>query len=117
MKFIDRAFGWLLVIGSVLHAYGSFKLYAPQTVTLVWSLSASFAGFLLAAINLMRVNRPGDRTLAYVAFAGSLCWCAIALAFGMAIDAPADPRVLYHVIVALVLAGFSAPGAFRRRTF
>ena len=116
MKFIDRAFGWLLVIGAALHAYGSLTLYPPQTVTLVWSLSATFAGFLLAAIHLMRVNRPTDRTLAYVAFAGSLCWCAISLAFGMAIDAPADPRVLYHVIVALALAGFSASGAFRRRS-
>jgi len=26
-----------------------------------------------------------------------------------------DPRVLYHAIVALVLAGFSAPHAFARR--
>jgi hypothetical protein len=114
MKYIDRIFGWLLVIGSALHAYGSLKLYAPQTVTLVWSLSATLAGLLLAAIHLMRVNRPQDRTLAYVGFAGALCWIAIAFAFGVAISAPMDPRILYHVVVALVLAGFSARGMFYR---
>jgi hypothetical protein len=117
MKQIDRAFGWLLAIGAALHAYGSLTFYGPQTVTLVWALSGSLAASLLAALHIMRVNRPADRTLAYVCFAGSLCWGAIALAFGLTISAPLDPRVLYHVIVALVLTGFSAPGAFRRRAF
>jgi hypothetical protein len=116
MRNIDRAFGWLLVIGAALHAYGSLTFYGPQTVTLVWALSGSLAAFLLGAINLMRVNRPADRTLAYVSFAGSLCWWAIALAFGIASQSVTDPRVIYHAIVALVLAGFSAPGAFRRRS-
>lgn len=116
MKNIDRAFGWLLVIGAALHAYGSLAFYGPQTVTLVWALSGSLAALLLGAINLMRVNRPTDRTLAYVCFAGSLCWWAIALAFGIAIQNVADPRVLYHAIVATALAGFAAPGAFHRRS-
>lgn len=114
MGYIDRAFGWLLVIGGALHAYGSLVAYPPQTVTLVWSLAGSLAAFLLAALNLMRVNRPHDRTLAYVCFVGSLCWFAVAMAFGMAINAVLDPRVLYHAVVALVLAAFSVQGALRR---
>ena len=117
MKYLDRAFGWLLVIGAALHAYGSLTFYGPQTVTLVWALAGSLAAFLLAAINLMRVNRPTDRTLGYVSFAGSLCWFGIALAFGIAIQDVVDPRVLYHAVVALALAAFSAPRAFRPRSF
>jgi len=115
MKIIDRIFGWLLVIGAALHAYGSLMFYGPQTVTLVWVLAGSLAALLLAALNLMRVNRPTDRTLAYVCFAGSLAWCAVALAFGVAQQNIVDPRVLYHAIVALALAGFSAPGALGKR--
>jgi len=65
-KIIDRIFGWLLVIGALLHAYGSLMFYGPSTVTLVWALSGSLAALLLAALNLMRINRPADRTLAYV---------------------------------------------------
>src|SRR5262245_47025964 len=84
MKLVDRGFGWLLAIGAALHAYGSLMFYGPQTVTLVWALSGSLAAALLASLNLMRVNRPADRTLATVCFAGSLAWCAIALAFGVA---------------------------------
>jgi hypothetical protein len=113
-KIIDRAFGWLLVIGALLHAYGSLMFYGPSTVTLVWALSGSLAALLLAALNLMRVNRPADRTLAYVCFAGALAWCAIVLAFGVAMQHLLDPRVLYHAIVALVLAGFSARDFARR---
>ncbi len=115
MTYIDRAFGWLLAIGSALHVYGSLKAYAPQSTALVWALGSSLGGFLLAAVNLMRVNRPGDRTLAWVSFAGALCWTAVALAFGMAIDNVLDPRVLYHVVVALALAGFSFGGATAAR--
>lgn len=115
MKLIDRAFGWLLVVGALLHAYGSLMFYGPQTVTLVWALSGSLAGLLLAALNLMRINRSSDRTLAYLCFAGSIAWCGIALAFGVAIQSIGDPRVLYHVVVALALAWFSGAGAFGRR--
>jgi hypothetical protein len=116
MAMIDRAFGWLLVIGAALHAYGSLTFYGPSTVTLVWALAGSLAAFLLAAINLMRVNRRHDRTLAWVSFVGALCWCAVALAFGVAIQRIADPRVLYHAIVALALAAFSVQGALRRNS-
>jgi hypothetical protein len=113
MRTLDRLFGGLLMIGATLHAYGSLASYPPQSVTLVWSLAASLAGFLLAAINLMRVNRSSDRTLACVSLAGSLCWLAVVIAFGTAIQSVTDPRVLYHAIVPLVLAALSLRTAVR----
>ncbi len=115
-RHIDRIFGWLLVIGGLLHGFGALKSYEPQTALLVWALSGSLAAILLAAINLMRVNRPHDQTMARVAFVGSLCWAAITLAFGMTIDNLFDPRVLYHAVVALVLAALSLPAAIRNRS-
>jgi hypothetical protein len=74
VRTIDRAFGWLLVLGGLLHAVGSVKGLANRPDVLVWALSGSLAALLLAAINLMRVNRPDDRPLAWVSTAGSIAW-------------------------------------------
>jgi hypothetical protein len=104
MKILDRILGWLLVIGSLLHAWGSWMAYANQPETLLWSLSASLAGLLIAALNLLRVNRPGDRTLAWVCVAGSLAWAVVAFAFGRIIGNVLDPRALIHLLNALGLA-------------
>ena len=113
LKNVDRVFGGLLLIGAALHAYGSLKGYPRGSEVLVWALSGSLSAGLVAVLNLLRVNRPSDIALAWVSFGSSLCWAALALAFGAAIDAVADPRVLWHVIAALVLAGFSLRTATR----
>jgi uncharacterized BrkB/YihY/UPF0761 family membrane protein len=107
LKIVDRLFAWLLVLGGLLHAYGSLKSYEAQTPELVWSLAGSFAAILLAAVNLLRADRPSDRTLAWVSFIACLCWVAIALDFGIAIGHFFDPRALYHAFAAFVLALFS----------
>ena len=111
LKNVDRAFGWLLSLGAALHAVGSFTAYDWLTPNLVWALSGSLAAALVAAVNLLRVNRLGDRALAWVSFAGSFCWLLIAIAFGASIHAIFDPRVLYHVVAAIVLVGFSLRAA------
>jgi hypothetical protein len=103
----DLTLGWLLVIGGLLHAYGSIKAYDAMSPTLVWALSGSLAALLLAAINIMRANRPHDRTLASVAFVGSLAWLALAIDFGLSIGHVLDVRVVWHAICAVGLAGFS----------
>jgi peptidoglycan/LPS O-acetylase OafA/YrhL len=104
---VDKTFSWLLVLGGILHGVGTFKAFDAGTSSFVWSLAGSFAAILLAAINLMRVNRPGDVMLARVCLAGCLCWIAIALMFNQSIHNMLDPRGLYHAIAALVLAWFS----------
>jgi len=107
MKIVDRVFGWLLVLGGVLHTVGATVGLKDTPGALVWPLAGSVAAFLVAALNLMRVNRPSDRTLAWVSAGGSIAWLAVALGFGASVGNFLDPRGLYHVIVALVLAGLS----------
>jgi uncharacterized membrane protein HdeD (DUF308 family) len=115
LKIVDRTLGILLLIGGVLHGLGSFKAYASSAPLQVWALSGSVAALLLAAINLLRVDRPADRALAWVSLAGCIAWIAVAIAFGLTLDSALDPRVLYHVIVTVGLAAFSLNSALRRR--
>jgi hypothetical protein len=81
---------------------------------LVWSLSGTLAGLLLASLNLLRTGRPGDRALAWVSFAGCLGWIAVALGFGVASGNVLDVRALTHAINAAVLAALSLRSALRR---
>jgi hypothetical protein len=113
LRLADRACAGLLFIGALLHAYGSFAGYPPGSETLVWALSGSLCAGLIAIVNLLRANRPGDSALAWTAAVASLAWAAVALAFGQAIGRSADPRVLWHAITALALAGFSLRTALR----
>src|SRR5215831_17181231 len=103
---IDRIAGWLLLIGALLHGYGSYLAYPSLSSTLVWALSGSVAALLLAGINL-RVNRPNDRPLAWICLAGCLLWIGIVCAFAATLPNPIDPRPVYHLIVSLVLVAFS----------
>jgi hypothetical protein len=114
MKIVDRVFGWLLVLGGILHSVGAVAALKATPGALVWPLAGSVAAFLLAALNLMRVNRPGDRTLAWVSAAGSIAWFGVAMGFGASVGNFLDPRGLYHAIVAAVLAGFSIRTAVGR---
>jgi hypothetical protein len=104
---IDRIAGWLLLIGAILHGYGSYLAYPYLSSNLVWALSGSVAALLLSAINLMRVNRPADRPLAWICLAGCLLWIGIVGAFAATLPSPIDPRALYHLIVTLILTMFS----------
>lgn len=114
LKIVDRSLGCLLLLGGVGHTYGSFRSYAFLTPLLVWALSGSLAVTLLAAVNLVRANRSDDRALAWVSFAGCLGWIALAIAFGFATRNVLDPRVIYHVVVSLGLAGLSLGAASGR---
>jgi hypothetical protein len=111
---IDRLFGLLLLIGACLHAVGAVRAYPLGSDVLVWSLSGTLAAGLLAVLNLVRAGRPDDHTLAAITLAGSLAWFGIAIAFGAAIGNVVDPRVLWHAIAALALAGFSLRTLLKR---
>jgi uncharacterized membrane protein len=83
-------------------------------MTLLWSLCASPLALLIAAVNLLRVERPGDRPLAWISFAGSLSWAVAAFIAGVLIGNVFDPRPMMHWVTALVLAGFSLKAALNR---
>jgi phage tail tape-measure protein len=107
MKTADRTFGWLLVVASLLHTYGSFMSYENAPITLVWALSGSLAGLLVAAVNLLRTDRPSDYSLAWVSFAGSLGWTAVAFSIGKVTGHVFDFRPLTHMILGTALAAMS----------
>src|SRR5262245_12219626 len=92
LPIVDRIAGWLLIVGALLHGYGSYLAYPSLSANLVWALSGSVAALLLAAVNLLRVNRPNDYVLAWISFAGCLVWIGIVGAFAATLPNPIDPR-------------------------
>ena len=115
MKTIDRIFGWLLALGGILHGFGSWAAYRHQPISLLWALATSFAVLLLAAINLLRAGRASDPALAWLSFAGCLVWIGFVIWFGVLLGNFLDFRPLTHLILTIVLAGFSIRST-RRRT-
>lgn len=113
MKVLDRIFGCLLVVAGVAHATGSWFATRNQPFTRLWAESATFAIFLLAAVNLLRTARPGDRALAWISFAGCLIWIGFALAVGALVGNFLYFPVVANVVVSLVLAAFSVRTALR----
>ncbi|MGI8770586.1 MAG: hypothetical protein ACR2JE_04050 [Acidobacteriaceae bacterium] len=103
MKTLDLILGWLLVLVSLLHAVGSFAHYRGIPETLLWALSATLAGLLLAALNLLRVRRPDDRPLAWVSLGGCVGWLVIVFAFVRLIGNLLDVRVVIQGVVVLGL--------------
>jgi hypothetical protein len=107
MKLLDRLFGWLMLLGGMGHGFGSYMAYKNDHVTLLWAWSASFAMFLLAAVNLLRAGRKGDRPLASISLAGCLVWIGFVVWFGKLLGNMLDFRPLVNLVIAAVLAGFS----------
>ena len=111
MKALDRVFGCLLFLGGIGHGLGSYQAYRNQPMSLLWALSATFAVWLLAALNLLRAGRTADRALSWISFAGCIIWIAFVLWFGVLIGNFLDFRPLVNLIIALALAGFSLRSA------
>ncbi len=99
LKIVDRALGVLLILGAGGHTYGSISSYGRQPLTLLWALSASLFILLLGAVHLLRTARRGDRALAWIAVAGTVCQLMASVIFGQLIGAPADPRVIGFVVI------------------
>lgn len=115
MKIIERIFAGILILGGLLHGFGSFHMYRNEPMTLLWSLCATLLALLIAAVNLLRVERPGDWPLAWISFAGSLSWAVAAFAAGLLIHNIFDPRPMMHWVTALALAVFSLRAAIKPR--
>lgn len=105
----------ILFIGALLHVYGSFVTFAWASPELVWSIGSSGLAVLLSALAVLRSRRPRDRALSAIVLSGCVGWAAIVLAFGLVIGNPADPRVLYNLVVSLALAAFALRGVWAVR--
>ncbi len=106
IKIADRLFGWLQMLGACGHTAGTIVLVPFMSGLFVWSLGTSIGMFLTAALNLLRARRPGDRTVALLATAGSGGQLLLCLAFGKSIANFADPRVVGNCVIAIVLLCF-----------
>ncbi len=106
MKYLDKALCTLLFLGATLHVFGTLTSYAAFTEVWVWSLGSSLAAGLIAVLNWLRPARARDRVLIAVIVVASLLWVAVDLGFGVAIGNVADPRVIWHAVCGLGLAGF-----------
>lgn len=114
-KTIDRIFCGLLAIGTIGHLMGTFVFSSFGSELFVWSLSGVLAAALLVALNVLRNIRPEDKTLAWIALVGSVCWIGIAFLFGRSIGNIFDPRVLFHAAAAAGLSFFGFQTIFRSR--
>ena len=113
MTWIDRGLSFLLVLGGVGHTYGVLHFYKdPQT--LFWSLTATVLIFLLAAVNLLRTWRPGDRGLAVITACASAAYLVVTLRFGQLIGNIADFRVILFGLISLGLMLLGLRDAMRR---
>ena len=114
MRWIDRGLSMLLILGGVGHTLGVLNFYKdPQT--LFWSLTASEMIFLLAAINLLRTWRPGDRALAAITAGASAVYLLFTLRFGQIIGNIADFRVVLFGVITLGLTALGIRDALRAR--
>lgn len=113
MKLIDRIFGCLMFLGGIGHGFGSYMAYKNDHITLLWAWSTSFAVFLLAAVNLLRAGREGDRPVAWISMAGCLVWIGFVVWFARLLGNPLDFRPLINLIIAAVLTGFSVRSLLR----
>jgi len=115
MRMLDRILSGLLILGAIGHTLGVLKFYRGQPHPLFWSLCASILILLLAAVNLLRADRPGDRGLAWVAAGASLAYAGISVAFGgFLMGNYLDPRAVGFAAISLGLTAFSLRTALSR---
>jgi len=86
--------------------------YRGQTHALFWALSETLLVVLLAAVNLLRTDRPGDRGLAWVAAASSASYVVFSVCFGVVIAHNIfDMRTVAFGLVSLGLTLFGLRAA------
>jgi len=115
MKIVDRVCAWILVLGGQLHGVGSYLGYKHEPMTMFWALNGTELALLVAAVNLLRVERPGDRSLALIALVSSLAWAIGAGVFAVLLGNLLDPRPIVQGLTALALAAFSLKAALAPR--
>jgi hypothetical protein len=112
---IDWGFVGLLAFGVLGHTYGSFTLLEIGSGIFVWSLAGVLAASLVVCLNALRILRPGDLRVAWMALVGSLGWLLVAILFGRSLGNALDPRSMYHALAALGLVIFSLRSVLAKR--
>jgi hypothetical protein len=106
-KIVDRSLAVLLIIvAGGGHAAGAIAAYHDQPIALLSALSMSVLGILIGALNLLRTNRPIDRTLAWLAVGATAAWFIISVIFGFLIGNLLDPRVIGFILITAGLIYF-----------
>jgi hypothetical protein len=116
LKFLDRGAAVLLAFFSAGHGIVGTLMSSPWTdqITL-WSFSGSIAAWLIAAMNWLRADRPGDKGLALWSMLGALSWIGL-MAWLMQIGAMwTDPRPWLFIVVCVALAAFSLRSMYLER--
>ena len=116
MRNLDRILSVLLIVGAIGHTFGVTQFYRNQPDSLFWSLCTGLLILLVAAINLLRSWRPGDRAIAWMSAAASASYIIVTFGFGRLIGNMADPRVIGFGLISIGLLFFSASGALRPAT-
>jgi hypothetical protein len=99
---LDRGLSGLLILGAIGHTFGVLKYYRGQPHPLFWALGGTLLILLLAAVNLLRTDRPSDRGLAWIATAASAAYILVSIEFGLLLD----PRAVIFGLVSLGLTIF-----------
>ena len=98
----------MLILGAIGRTLGDVKFYRGEPHPLYW---ATLLILLLAGINLLRVDRPDDHGLAWVAAGASAAYVVVFIAFGFLVDNPLDFRAVSFALVALGLTILGVRGA------
>ena len=114
MRNLDRGLSGLLILGAIGHTLGVLKFYRGQPHPLFWALCETLLVLLLAAVNLLRTDRPADRGLAWVATAASAAYILVSVEFGMLMGNLLDPRAVIFGLVSLGLTIFGLRTALGR---
>lgn len=108
---IDRAASVLLAVFAFGHAVPGTLLANPlMDPATMWSFSGSVAAWAIAALNWLRVSRPGDHPLAGWALAGALAWIGLMVWLMEAAGMWEDPRPWLFIAVCTILAACSFAG-------
>ncbi len=102
MDMVIRVLAVLLLVGALLHAWGSLAAFETKTPGRAWSLGAAGFAILLSALGWIVGGRE-DSVLSWLVALGCVGWVMTVGAFGRAISNLADPRVLYHLVVGSAL--------------
>jgi hypothetical protein len=116
MRHFDRILSALLILGAIGHTFGVTQFYRDRPDSLFWSLCAGLLMLLVAAINLLRTWRQGDRAIAWISAAASASYLVVTFGFGRLIGDMADPRVIGFGQISIGLLCFSVSAALRPTT-
>ena len=117
LKAIDRSAAVLLAFFSAGHGIVGTLMSSPLTEQItLWSFSGSIAAWLIAAMNWLRADRPGDKGLALWSMLGALAWIGLMVWLMQIAAMWADPRPWLFIVVCTVLVGFSQRSMLSNRS-